>query len=1348
MASESLTEELDFEDDTQNDVQEDEFYCSICSDCYDEAKEFVDHVKSSEHSSHSIEKLSSLQEGDKYCSICLTMSQPTFDDHCLSSDHIQFLDSLCRSIPDTPSPVLKEVDTKKPPLKAQPPRKKSMTTKMIGLNHIKRKDDEWFCNICLEKFSSVETHCTKAMHAIHCIKICDPDLAYEIKVSANQKGKKKIVSSIISSKVEEMYEKEKDTPEYIRTLMELEGVQLLTCSPAEVEETKDEFCQQSNSEEKVPDGDLVENYDLLNNTNKGSAELKDSATSSYSQDMGEMVSLFEEEDRSFIPMNDEVIASNSQGSTKFDGKKAPSKDATMIVGVNHLKLKGRSYYCGLCDIMCKTSLESCKLHTTSSLHRRRMINKFSAHPIPNYLEKLRTKDASLYNKLIKIETMKIELEERMNETPADQRTRAGILGIKRVEMLPEPLLNVHDLPEHEKSLDLMELARKWDAENNATIFQKSAKETLITGSNRSTISPIQPQIENILVGVKSVTFIKNSNFHCGLCNIKFEVKNKRNDKHHVNGRLHKKKALVAAYGKEVEEYLQHRSRKDGYDALNKIINQACVPLEKEEVESEPPASREIRAKLLGVKVEQLPLPMIIMFSNTEAFDIKMAICEWKSGKKNPGIRTSPSTRNASIDDKKSIVEPQKSVEQKMPDSPLQDVRLDSSPSSTSPNSKEELTIEAHPDSQSFEGKSAPVKVPSKSGNVTSQVGPARNIFDLCKPMPDASPEKPIFKTPGAANAIKNIDIDGLRKSLVDADLGEFVPVAKANPGKEAAPKNKRKFSSEEETPKSSKTEEERKRRRSGENMNLEKKKILAENIQKEIKGMICNSESKNPSNKSSGHIENPKRNNCDTRRTYNNIVGVKNVHQSSRPSDKRTKLHGGRFSDNASNHLNQMITQSNQGNHTNQQSQSRPLDRKDARNQPRGNSKNNQFCQNDRDVSQGRNNSAWKNNNNTIRNSGEGGTGNFGARGPNAERKNIVGEDNSGGRNHPVVQGNHGGRNNPVVQSSYGGRNNPVVQSHHGGRNNPVVQGNHGGRNNDFTSRRVNNSQMNNSADKNQSTGRNSGQNNAANNSFNSNSGRNDLSNISRPNTEYSNPGNKDFQKSVNQHFSQGHQGSSNQTYALNFDIDVGSIRNTNLSSALARVTNITPISQACSAKINEAAQNLRSNNQHHNTKRFPQPQSGTYQQQQNSQGDSNQFYGHNLGSNQGNNQGFGRENRQSDNFGNQGGHGSNYQKGFRNNSWGGNPNNNDQYGNNSQHGNHNYGDNNRSHNHGPGGMNDFHGNNKLPESDGRNNFQKGNYSYNQGDFSGHGKRDPYPAHDSFGYNDRQKRQRNDHYSR
>ena len=50
-------------------------------------------------------------------------------------------------------------------------------------------------------------------------------------------------------------------------------------------------------------------------------------------------------------------------------------------------------------------------------------------------------------------------------------------------MLPEPLLNVRDLPEHDKSLDLMDLARKWDSENNANIFQKSSKEAPTTGMN-------------------------------------------------------------------------------------------------------------------------------------------------------------------------------------------------------------------------------------------------------------------------------------------------------------------------------------------------------------------------------------------------------------------------------------------------------------------------------------------------------------------------------------------------------------------------------------------------------------------------------------------------------------------------------------------------------------------------------------------------------------------------------------------------------------------------------------------------------------------------------------------------
>ena len=443
MATDSFTEELDFEDDTQNESQnDDEFYCAICSDCYDEAKEFIDHINSPDHVTLCNEKLSLLQEGDNYCSICLVKAEPTFEDHCSNSDHCQFFDSMRRSTLETPSPSLKVVEVSLPPTtsdvqplpvnkqpsKTTPLRKKDNAIKMIGLNYIKRKDNEWFCNICLEKFKSVETHCSKAMHAIQCIKLCDPDLAYEIKVSATQKGKKKIVSSIISSKVEEIYEKEKNTPEYIKTMMDLEGVKQTDAVVIDCEEDLgQDGSPPVNASNEEEDKSIIQS-EITKEEPGPVDQIDDTSTPSNSQDIGEMVSLFEEEDRSFIPMNDEITENDSKSLEDVkseENNRAPSKEATMIVGVTYLKLKGRSYYCGLCDIMCKSSLESCKLHITSSLHRRRMINKFSSHPIPNYLEKLRTRDAALYNKLIRSETMKIEVEERKTESSDDQLKRAG-----------------------------------------------------------------------------------------------------------------------------------------------------------------------------------------------------------------------------------------------------------------------------------------------------------------------------------------------------------------------------------------------------------------------------------------------------------------------------------------------------------------------------------------------------------------------------------------------------------------------------------------------------------------------------------------------------------------------------------------------------------------------------------------------------------------------------------------------------------------------------------------------------------------------------------------------------------
>ena len=106
-------------------------------------------------------------------------------------------------------------------------------------------------------------------------------------------------------------------------------------------------------------------------------------------------------------------------------------------------------------------------------------------------------------------------------------------------------------------------------------------------------------MENLLIGVDAIKHLSYTKFHCTICNIKFDVKPKSPGKHHVNGRLHKMKALVASHGKNVDDYLQYRLKKDGYSKVTGVINQACVPLEKIEIESESSETREIRALLLG-----------------------------------------------------------------------------------------------------------------------------------------------------------------------------------------------------------------------------------------------------------------------------------------------------------------------------------------------------------------------------------------------------------------------------------------------------------------------------------------------------------------------------------------------------------------------------------------------------------------------------------------------------------------------------------------------------------------------------------------------------------------------------
>ena len=145
------------------------------------------------------------------------------------------------------------------------------------------------CNICLEKFKSVETHCSKAMHAIQCIKLCDPDLAYEIKVSATQKGKKKIVSSIISSKVEEIYEKEKNTPEYIKTMMDLEGVKQTDAVVIDCEEDLgQDGSPPVNASNEEEDKSIIQ-PEITKEGPGPVDQIDDTSTPSNSQDIGESI---------------------------------------------------------------------------------------------------------------------------------------------------------------------------------------------------------------------------------------------------------------------------------------------------------------------------------------------------------------------------------------------------------------------------------------------------------------------------------------------------------------------------------------------------------------------------------------------------------------------------------------------------------------------------------------------------------------------------------------------------------------------------------------------------------------------------------------------------------------------------------------------------------------------------------------------------------------------------------------------------------------------------------------------------------------------------------------------------
>ena len=451
MSSENLLDDLDYEDDVESSDQE--YYCSVCCDCFDEEKEFRDHLISPLHDTGNSQRQAILQDGDTYCSLCIYKLDSQFDEHCKTNEeHVQYFNSVKRCYPNMPDPITKiavssyqckplessslhVAKSKKTISKSSSLKYRLVVNKCIGLTHIKRQGTQWFCNICLEKFTnSIDVHCNRAVHAIQTIKQFDPETAYKIKISAPQNDLRKTVNSLISSKVEEIYEKEKETPEYIEFMLQLdhlEKIKTIKREPGKVI-SADATIELSKTDQSIETSPEIKNCMTNETKAKPITDQCDQSqiactavTSTESTNIAEMVCLFEEDDRSFIP----TPVSDESEKSKNGIVKIAANDSTVLVGLKYLKLKGNEFCCSLCDVRCGAILSSCHKHMTSSLHRRKMVNVYSSHPVPDYLEKLRRDNANLYSQLIGIESKKIEIKERTAEQDKDKETRAGKLCV-------------------------------------------------------------------------------------------------------------------------------------------------------------------------------------------------------------------------------------------------------------------------------------------------------------------------------------------------------------------------------------------------------------------------------------------------------------------------------------------------------------------------------------------------------------------------------------------------------------------------------------------------------------------------------------------------------------------------------------------------------------------------------------------------------------------------------------------------------------------------------------------------------------------------------------------------------
>lgn len=537
-------------------------------------------------------------------------------------------------------------------------------------------------------------------------------------------------------------------------------------------------------------------------------------------------------------------------------------------------------------------------------------------------------------------------------------------------------------------------------------------------------------------------------------------------------------------------------------------------------------------------MEQLPLPMIIMYGNTEALDIKQAICDWKGGKSkaSSSAKVMPKTSVSPVPDPVAKVEKPPLKQQKPTDEGLKvTVKFDSS----------EQKIKNHLDSQTFDQK------PASSINVAEPVktSGARNIFELCKPMPDASPDKPIFKNTASAR-IKNIDIDGLRKSLVDAELGEFVPVAKATPDK-SEPKKR---TPSDETPKSSKSEDMKKRRLSGEKSEEQK----AGSNTKENNSITTQQPSQStnvPSRNTYGNT---------IRKTYGNVTKKEesNTPRSAPPTQAgppTRNSHSGPIQANQrgigrGNQPKRPTTKfSGQVDDKNKQ-----RDSNNQRDSGRINRGNNNFRNNSN------NNNSFKEQRPNFRDSNN--HDRFSQNQGSSIRRSFTNDRNTDGQSAGGnVKSNFPSQTSQRPQFNKGRPNNNPSQEHHRfGK----TDGNNMGRGNSYDGPRNRQQPYNNQL--------------------------NSWSNSSQQSDQQGG----------------GSQIQNTTGFAKNFDVDLASMRNSGLSSALSKITNISPISQACSAKISEAVSNMFSNNKQMDNSR----NSGF-------QGHGHQSQGHSF--HQNNNQGF-----------------------------------------------------------------------------------------------------------------------------